>query len=741
MLSNSMVVDIDQELESIIIKYNLDRHYPVYRTSRQACAYLRKWIENLSETDTKILFITIDNSVMWMIRGWAIRENIDVIRISSVEDLDNYISGLQNVEKVYIAAYTRTVEILHWLWRHDFQGESVYDVLENQGIYCQMEFYRFFPPFVLSDELGLDSMCEEINTDGTALTLYEHYYQKKRLQHCDWVEDKKRLNEKLFFLAICMRNFVEAERILRTMPYSDEYEKCWREIETLLDKIKRILTQNKQHHIIIYWIDGLSYEDAEKLHYLQEQRRYSLYFHNAFTLTPYTIPTFKTMFFGIKQVDDLGYQINRLELNNSPLLQDIEEMGYDLKIISNYINRRLSLKNNCNCYGQQISYAPCSEPFWSLIKQIIQTGQPTVYLSHALVELHPPRLSVRREGYERKYGTKPETWRVQLEELDEQLCFYDRMIGDSSYRIYMGDHGVRGVAMNKLHVGFQIYHAKWKNREVDKLFCPLDFPPIIHQLMAGKEIDDTVWNREYVPIQDVDYYNPIRLKSLLIRHPLDVLRSSRAYKGVVTTEYIYVYFRNGDEIFHKWSNGRYVPTLGFNNSQEDLAIVNELRKKVGTFPKELDIDSKFEYSKNTDVILENVKRTVLEAARLLNEKIAKYADNSIVLRPGGYHTIQLYEIISVDNRKKIGGIVDRNPNCMGSDLGYPVYTSEKKLPENIKAVLLSTFENLNELKYEADKQYSDMEIIDVYQYWEKCGYAFRDDFWCGLDTDLDVELL
>lgn len=739
-----MEFDVDQEMEIIIEKYNLDRHYSEYRISKQACVYIRNWVENLSEQDIKILFITMDESVFWMLRGWAMGENISVIQISSVEGLDNHIEALKNVDKVYIIAYTRTVEILHWLWRHDFQAESVYDILENQHIYCQMEFYRFFPPFNVGRELELGDMFEEINTDGTALTLYEYHYQKQRLQHSNSEKDKRKFSEKLFFLAIHMRNFIEAERILSTMSCSEEYRKCWKEIKALLDKMKGILTQKKQNHIIVYWLDALSYEDAEKLEYLQEQRRHSLYFHNAFTLTPNTYPTFKTMFFGIRQVDDLGYKVYRVVLCDSPLMQDIMEHGYDFKLLSNYINRRLDTNDNCDYYGQQILNISCSEVFWSLTKQIIQSSLPTVYLVHALVELHSPRLSVRRNRFEKEYESTPETWQVQSDELNGQLRFYDQMLGDSSYRIYMGDHGALGPITDRLHVCFQIYYAAWKNKEVNKLFCYLDFPKIMHQLLLGEEIEDTTWEREYVPIQDVDYYNPERLKNFIDQKQLDVLLPwFIAYKGVVTSEYIYFNFRNGDELYHRWLEGVYLPNVGFADLRESSELLNELRKKVGEFPKELYKDPKFEYARNTYTILENVKRTIREAMKLLNDKIAgkEYTDGSIVLRPGGYHTMRLCAVLSEENRKKIGGVIDQNPDCMCKDLGYSIYLPGDKLSDNIKVVLLSTYDNRDILKCDIQKQYSDLEIIDIYQYWRNCGFNFSKNFWYGLEADWDIAFL
>lgn len=730
-------MDINHELEQIIEKYNLDAHYPAYRTSRMACAFIKNWIEKLSGIKDTFLFISMDECALQLINGWSIGDNISTLWISSLGDLAEYIMKLQNVDRIYIVSYTRTIEILHWLWRHDFRAESVYDVLENHHIYMQMEYYRFFTPLVDSVELNIDDELKGNAVDGSYLTLYEYYYQKQRLMHAVSMENNRRITEKLFFLAICMRNFLEAERIIKTMHHDANYEKCWSEIEKLIDRIRKTLTLQNQKHIIIYWLDCLRYEYAEKIEYLQERRNHSLYFHNAYTVTPYTHPTCRAMFCGVRQVDDLGYKVRYIGLDNSPLLKDISAQGYQFSVIGAYFRKTFDKKYNL--YNENTHLASCSEVFWNLTAQMINGENPTVYLAHALMEIHPPCLSVRRNNFEKEFILDPEVVEGQIRELDGQLRFYDEMLGNSHYRVYMGDHGMpQRCPLNNMHVHFQIYHAAWQRREVNKLFCYLDFSKIMHQILIGEAIDDTLWNRDYVPIQDVDFYNPDKLKEMIRGTGLDELPFLTAYKGVVTGEYVYMHFKTGDELLHKWSDGLYVPVLGMNNAQKDSELFKELKEMAGEFPKELGSDLKFSYASNTYTVYENVKKTVTEAAKLINEKFTGYANGSIAFLKGGYHSRQLYAMLTEENRRKIGGIIDQNPECLCKNLGYQVYRSGDEFPVSIKAVLLSTHDNLAELQIETKKTYSNLEIIDIYEYWKGCGYLFTRDFWYGLEEDYEI---
>lgn len=55
-------------------------------------------------------------------------------------------------------------------------------------------------------------------------------------------------------------------------------------------------------------------------------------------------------------------------------------------------------------------------------------------------------------------------------------------------------------------------------------------------------------------------------------------------------------------------------------------------------------------------------------------------------------------------------------------------------------ILLSSFFRLEELQNEAKKIYKNMNIINIYNYWESFGFRFNNDFWYGLDQDHQIDL-
>ena len=137
-------------------------------------------------------------------------------------------------------------------------------------------------------------------------------------------------------------------------------------------------------------------------------------------------------------------------------------------------------------------------------------------------------------------------------------------------------------------------------------------------------------------------------------------------------------------------------------------------------------------------VYDNVKTIIPHLAELLNEKLVGYSEESIMLRPGGNHTRQLCALLNENSKRKICGIIDGSLQCQCKNLGYKIYKTGEPLPKKVKAVILSTYLNADELGEDTKRLYSDLEIIDIYSIWEKQGYHFWKDFWFGTKEDWDV---
>ncbi len=728
-------MDIDRELEKLIEKYNIDRHYPAYRESKRACEFLHGWIQKLADEKEKFLFISMDEYVLRLINIWGSKaSNMSGLYISNVKELEIHEEEIKG-KKLYVAAMTGTIEILHWLWRHGYHAESVYDILENEGIYVQMEFYRFFCPIKDAEELDLYFRLEESlgrNPDGLTMTLLEYHYQKKRLEHAAEERDKKRIREKLFFLAVCMRNFVEVERLLNGMKKADDFREFWDEVCALFQFIKEFLHTRRQEDIVVYWLDALAYKDAHKMDYLKEKADHSVFFHRAYTTTPWTVTTCMAMFCRKLDVDDLGYREKQIGPDNSALFRDIEAHGYDIHVLGGIF---VEIFEPENCDNTIRYYDVCAEVLWKMLAHMTRDeGRKCVYMPKVSIEIHTPAYSVRKDKFDS--GNIPDP---QLEEVDAQLRFYDGLLGDGVKRIYMSDHGYSWMhTVNRPHIVFQVYCPEWSGRETDKIFSLLDFDKILHQMMEGEEIEDSLWDREFAPLQSVDIYNKDFL-AYVFQNKSGV-EDYMAYKGMVMKEKCYIYYKSGAEVLVSLSDmAKDIPiALHADRSERERQECEKFRKIVGEFPKELETDEKFKYSRYMSLASENVNKTVEKLMSLLNDKFAEYPDNSIALRMGGNHSYHLYAMLSAGNKKKICGIIDRNADCVCGRAGLPVVSDVNDLENRPEAIVLSSYLNLNMLKEEARQQYASWEVIDIYEYMREHGYDLNTNFWCGIDSDWDV---
>lgn len=579
-----------------------------------------------------------------------------------------------------------------------------------------------------SDELQLD------DEDNGQTELIEYFYLCEQLKN-DQEQDKNIILEKLFFISLLMKNFVRAEEwYLQLCTENIKWKSVWEEIATLLNRIKVQLEKKSNKHIIIYWLDHLPYEYAKDLPYLKSRRNHSAYFENAYTVTPFTHPTAKTMFCGINQMDNLGYKVKQITKQNSDILRVLEQRGYKLFVISKYFENYFEgAQEACGLRKREA----CSSIFWNLWQGVLDADEPTVFIAHALVETHSPTINTFSDNL--KIETKEERLIQGAREFDIQLEFYDNTLGKSPYRFYLSDHGM-WLFGKRYHTFLQVYHHDWEEQKIDKLFSLLDFSSLFQGVLEKQKIDVSSWDRDYAPLCDVAYYNKKMIGEILKKKDI-YFPFYLAYKGVVTNKYIYIRFDGGYEWLVEKDNILFEPFIFEDTvrTKEQEEQLKELRRIVGVAPKDYINDEKFMYSKYLSRAFDNVRCTVNEMKKLLNDAFLEYGEASIAIRSGGYHSLYLYHSLNMESRKKIGAIIDANENCMCAKLGLPVYSPSDILPQNISNILLSSYLHLDDLKKEATSNFSNYEIIDIYDCFQQHGIQIENDFFFGKASDYEVE--
>ncbi len=740
------MLDINKALNEIIFKYHLDKYYPHYRNMYNAERVLKNLVKELIYCNKKVLFVSDNQMGIEYIRSMS-RNCADVdFFLYDREDKEFRQLGAINweeYENVYLISFYGAEYVERWFRKRHIRYQWIYDLFEREGIYFQREFFVF----------GKENLYFWVDPEGDCgarsgeeTIQCELYCQQNKYDSAHDSKIKHIALEKCLFLTLYMRNFVTAQRYISLLAREDEkYENLRDEIQDLLSSIKKSLSLRNQKDIILYWLDAIPYGDENNMPYLQDAMRDSVVFENAFTNVPYTVPTLRAMFLGKRDIDDQGYRITEITQKNSPVIQLLENQGYDIKIFSDYFYGLFPLQYRKEHFCID-KYAPFSMKLWDMLCEMLLKEQKTFWLVHEL-ESHAPyfinsmndkNCCCDQKGLEERY-------KLARVEIDEQLSFYESFINNNAFRIYMSDHG-NGILIQKyVHVLFNVRHKALQPRKIKSMYSVLDFSTILKQIIVDGSIKEEEFSREYVEIGNMDRYNR-RSVEKIFRDKKGVNDGFFGYKGIVDKKYIYIHFTVGKEWLQQREKIRN-PFLLYDCEDDicDVALVPKYRELAGKYLENLDSDEKFKYAKYLYMLYRNLSQhnNLGQYVAIISCMLEKYPDFSVGIRTGGYHSLKLYYLLSEKSRKKIWGFIDHNEECRCSIFHLPIVPVEhiKELQTaGMKAILLSSYLNLEALRREAKTYPAEIDILDIYDCFEKNGLQCSNDFWFvkGTDEDYDV---
>lgn len=719
-------MDINKALNDIIYKWNMDRYYPDYRKCMQAQEYIQNYFGSVRD-NRAILLLGTDLVTMKLVKdNMPINISVETVLFHSIDEItEEYVREWACYDEIYFVSIVEGEQYVVKLQEYGVKVIWLYNKFLEQGLEFEKEVYQFYPLTVKKAE------CNENGRAGDYLDSVEYIAQKINLQNATNVEQRTLSLEKMFFMALCMRNFLLAEELV-DIAEDERIKLCWLDVCSLLENIRVAMSRRKQKDIVIYWLDALAEGMTDDMEYLQSRKEHSYYFKQAYTVMYYTNPTARTLFTGEKPVTDAGILVSNLDRHKSNLIRYIYDKGYSFRVCSAHFGNVFSREFHIT--GTRIG-SPCSKVFWEGIQEMLNTNVPTVYLLHELIETHGPFFTPENTTLE--YGEKYAQNGKQ--EVDRQLKFYDSLINQEPYRIYMSDHG-RKSHKYRFHCMMQVYHRQWEAKEVNGLYSHLDFSQVIQQIIENDAIDVASYKREFVPIEGADRYSLSNIKYMLEDNQF-VKPIYIGYTGVIDGKMLYIKYRNGEEYFYEISK---LPEVGLENdiytdTDIDEVYKNKLRGWADDYPNELLRNKKFENSYILMNVYDNIKKYSVKCKEILNSLFEQYEDSSIALRMGGEHSVVLLGWLTEANRRKIRAIIDMNPNCPAAYLGTDVISPDNPLPREIKAVLLSSKHSLPMLREEAKKIYSEYDIIDIYKVLEVNGFECVNEFYYGDRKCYDVK--
>lgn len=740
-----MKMDINDKINEIIFKYQLDSVYPHYRNMCEAEKILRNTISNIIKRNGKAVFVGNDKTGIEFIRN--ISRDYDRIHFFFY-DKDNWkLSQLENAnwteyEEIYLISFYGAEYVERWFRIHNIQYSWIYDIFEQGGAFLQREFYAFGKEDLFSLIAPAENHAH--TRYGWSETLQcELYVQRSKYESTDNDQTKYIALKKCLFLALYIRDFVAAQEYVRLLlQYDKQYNDMWQEVEKVLHIIKENVCKKTSKDIICYWLDSIPYGDEKDMPYLQSIKENSIVFENAFTYVANTHPTLRAMFLGKKDIDDRVYQVTEISQDNSPLMQLMLKQGYKIKIITAYFNECFSFQYLTPQFYTNW-FEPASRMLWDLISNMFIEKQKTFWVVH-IMDTHFPYLGSRIN--DDNYGIENERYKLARIGVDEQLAFYESFLNRDATRIYMSDHGQE--TLNRFHVLFNIYQRKLQARKISGLTSLLDFDTIIQQIVVDKDIKEEEFVREYVEIGCLDRYS-YRNIARIFKDRTVLTHNLFGFKGIVDKEYVYIRYKTGREWLQKRNNLPKCDPLLFYKDETDVCepkLLWKYRQLTGEYPCELDETEYFKYSGYLHALYRQVSmhNNMNERVEIINQMLEPYSANSIAIRMGGRHSLVLYHILTEENKRRIWGIIDSNNRCICCKLNLPIisFDSLEQLREKgIKAVILSSYDHLETLRQETERLPDNIDILDIYKEFDRNTIRYEGNFYQIKGTDEDYAIV
>ena len=609
---------------------------------------------------------------------------------------------------------------------------SIYDYLATRGLLLEGNYYDVFgeeyhiqkegkPSF---DYINLDMnsifFYDRRNYEIAEKKIYQEMYLAKMIFDCVYIKDWK-----------LVKKYVE-EYSEHEFSYCSEYQHFYHEVERLLDDIKSALKARNQDDIIIFWLDALEYGEDKDMPFLRSLSDKSVDFVNAYTVTPYTHSTAKTLFSHKCVADDRAYKLN---IDKEGLfIKMIEEQGYHFHFYTKLAQMQDSLKGRL----YQNVYTPFAEVCWNMIHDILKSKEKMCAVCHEILQTHAPFVSYGLSGKEYVYVQEASTIlseherRVRNEQIlesrkytDDVLCMYSALLPDNVYKIYMSDHG--HTELDKYHTIFRIVQKDIVPERIEGIFSYINFDRLICKLMQNKN-DYTDIIDEYAQIQDVDYYNKSYIQlyfQRLLQNPSLSLDWCFGYKGVVTRQHTYIKYNDGRERYYN-NEFQAKPLM-----EEDISY---LRAFCTEYPSDIINDEKFKYSRNIYATVRNYWKRNGEWERKKLQEIMALFDTipntgHIAIRGGGYHTWELWFALKQKQQEKIAYIIDSDKQCMAARLGLKVINMNDIEQNDIDMILVSSFKYESEWVEELKDSIRHIPVIGLYDYLKESGIECKAEFY------------
>jgi hypothetical protein len=680
--------EYDKILDELLIKYHYYESCPDFLKFVQAKELIPDVVKRIQNYE-KITVISLKQEDQKVIQPYLseLSDRIDYMDLKfplqekDILHLNNATEGKQSI--VLLVSFYFYREFVIELHKAGIEYVSLYEYFTIRGLCFSREFYSYQPVIYDFPEAATSfHLWMQPSNEHHLFFLYKNRYEQT-------FDDQLRefYLRALIFVCIDMRDFIYASKYL--VEYrSFKQEKLGEifEIEKTISKcIKKIQSKlhERQHKdLILFWIDSLEYGDDAQMPFLHEQASQGITFENAYTVTPFTNPTLRTILCEKTVIDDQCYKIEEIGIENSRIIRTLEEKGYSFSYYG-------FMKGFCDEYKGKLVIewgTPQTRIYWSAIGDFMFSEKPVCTILHEILSTHDPYISNAVEDAFYYCKSLLPIEREQLMEqkrrsakyTDEQIRFYSSLLPKQARKFYFGDHG--SSQLGRFHPFFTIQWEGCPSYVVSGLFSYIDFSKLLIEIIEDRVENLNLLCTDYVMIQDVDIYQQ-RLVEMSIHTSNYNPQNGLSYRGIVNKDSVFIRYRDGSERY--W---RTVADKVFFTEEE----LSNLRELAGEKFLEPENDPKFEYSMRFIRLANHYKNRTgsYEERKLTRIKelfTQEFASKKIAIRGGGFTTFRFLLWANVNN--SISFIVDLDKNALAGKLGFKILTPQEAYERPIDLII------------------------------------------------------
>lgn len=722
-------ISIDEEFQMLIIKYGIGNCYYKFATKLKCIELLNQRLIEIQSRKKRIILVSDNNNELQYVSSLIDESvNYQLLFVNSRDNANILKKECSDLSYILNISYYHKNRIQNILYCTGLKAVSLYDFLEVNGIELEGNFYDIFQGNYYNFHSGKESR-DYADMDLNAI----FFYQRRKYEKEEDVILKQLYLQKIIFICCFSRDFILlkkyiAEYVNCKYEHYDRYADFWKETEELLENIRKRV-KNRTEDIIFFWLDALEYGDDSTMPFLKNLDSQAMVFDEAFTVTPFTQASAKNLFCSSKVIDDHSYRITNINRETSSLIRRLEENGYEFRYYG-------ILKTMDKVRSKEIItfYTPASLIYWYAIRDILHNDRKMFCVLHEILHTHQPYISMGLTGEEYSFRERTlecpeEEKRIQerqilqsREYVDRQIEFYNGFLSEDTYKIFASDHG--HTQYGRYHTIMKILQKNIKPCRVETLFSYLDFDKLISYLLKWDTLTIKDLEREYVEIQDIDYYFGPFLQSI-IKQRSHISEYCFGYRGVITKNEIYIKYKNNRSYLLKRDKSEGIIERG---------RIEYLDKIAGNYSIDVYNDEKFLYSRYIYMVYENYLKRNKERdekiKKTLNEILERLGkEGTIALRGGGSHSFMLLHDLTWEHRNQIKYIIDNNKDCLSSSFGIPIIGLEEIKNKHISNVIISSYVYNMEWKDELRGKFDNIRIIDLYEQFRIYGINFNREYY------------